>query len=1162
MRFSDRTWKNVRAAEGRRSARRARRRRSMIEGLEDRALMTTLFTPLNGAETVHDYGGPKLSSSSPGTPIYLIFWGSYWSTTAGQAQAAADENAIDPVLYNSSLLDGLQEYGTSNRAFFPTGTWAVFDYSNSGSTVSDAAIKSEVDYGISSLGLPDSDTYSNTGIYYVITAPGVTSSTYTTAGGYHSPEVTNVGGDPDTRYYGWLRNYSGTPSSQIDWFSYVLSHETMESFSDPAVNVNSGIIVTTINGEICDAEAQNYTAVLNGYQVQSFWSAAHQAYEISDGNSQTVTVNNGNLVVNGDQFGANYNDVVTVDLNSRGGVQVGLNGQIFSFMPGAINHVTVNTFGGSNATYIYNTSASAPVTVYDGGTTDNDYIGNGSNGVQGINGAIDLHNPSYYSNITIDDSANYFSSRSATLTNGYVSGLAPAPIYYNQGDLNSLYIKTGGAGDTISVNSTATNGVRFPYTQIDDTGGGSNTVNVYGTSGPIYLNGLNGFQNVYVGLGSTAAIGGFVDVYNGTSGYSYLSVDNSSSAAVQTVNMYNGRITGIAPATIYYNPNAVGSFYGGVNYLNVKGSNGGATYNVHDASNFYNYTDLNTGTGNDAVNVLGTTGSLYVVNTGGHDSTTVGSSGSMTGINGLVNVSGFAGSGDTYLYLDDSADAVGRAVDMYNGQITGIAPAPIYWAPTPTSSGGVTYLNVRGGTGGNTFNVHDTSNFYLYTDLSTGTGNDAVNVLATTGGLYDYNNGGHDNTTIGSAGSMTAINGLVDVYGAGDTYLYLDDSADATGGTVDMLNGQITGIAPATIYWAPTPTSSGGVTYLNVRGGTGGNTFNVHDTSNFYLYTDLSTGTGNDAVNVLATTGGLYVNNTGGNDTAVVGSNAPTTSGGVLSAVNGLIDVYGSGSIALTVDDSSDSAVRTAILTSSALNGLAPATIDYGSNVTSLTINGGSAANTYNVQGTLAGAATTLNTGAGDDAINVENAAAMLDDIQGALTVNGQGGIDTLVVNDSGQTTGMAYTLTGSTLTRTGMAGVTFGGVSSLILDLGSGNDTVTASAIPAFPATVNGGGGSDTLVGPNATSTWNITGSNAGNLGNLTFTAVQNLTGGTGDDTFRFGNGAGVSGIVNGGGGTDKLDYSAYTPPSPSTSPPARPLARAGSPTSCRSPAAPGPTP
>ena len=76
----------------------------------------------------------------------------------------------------------------------------------------------------------------------------------------------------------------------------------------------------------------------------------------------------------------------------------------------------------------------------------------------------------------------------------------------------------------------------------------------------------------------------------------------------------------------------------------------------------------------------------------------------------------------------------------------------------------------------------------------------------------------------------------------------------------------------------------------------------------------------------------------------------------------------------------------------------------------------------------------------------------------------------------------------------------------------------------------VNGQGGNNTLVGPNGNETWHVTGTNAGNVGGVSFSNVQNLTGGTGNDLFVFSNGKGVAGTINGGSGTNELDYAAYT--------------------------------
>jgi Ca2+-binding RTX toxin-like protein len=45
-----------------------------------------------------------------------------------------------------------------------------------------------------------------------------------------------------------------------------------------------------------------------------------------------------------------------------------------------------------------------------------------------------------------------------------------------------------------------------------------------------------------------------------------------------------------------------------------------------------------------------------------------------------------------------------------------------------------------------------------------------------------------------------------------------------------------------------------------------------------------------------------------------------------------------------------------------------------------------------------------------------------------------------------------------------------------------------------------------------------------------VAFTGFANLTGGSGNDTFLFANKATVSGVIDGGGGSNTLDYSAYT--------------------------------
>lgn len=76
--------------------------------------------------------------------------------------------------------------------------------------------------------------------------------------------------------------------------------------------------------------------------------------------------------------------------------------------------------------------------------------------------------------------------------------------------------------------------------------------------------------------------------------------------------------------------------------------------------------------------------------------------------------------------------------------------------------------------------------------------------------------------------------------------------------------------------------------------------------------------------------------------------------------------------------------------------------------------------------------------------------------------------------------------------------------------------------------ATVTGGTRSNTLVGPDQDNTWTITGANRGNLnGNIAFSGMQNLIGGAGADSFVIETSGRLTGKIDGGAGSNTLDYS-----------------------------------
>jgi len=95
----------------------------------------------------------------------------------------------------------------------------------------------------------------------------------------------------------------------------------------------------------------------------------------------------------------------------------------------------------------------------------------------------------------------------------------------------------------------------------------------------------------------------------------------------------------------------------------------------------------------------------------------------------------------------------------------------------------------------------------------------------------------------------------------------------------------------------------------------------------------------------------------------------------------------------------------------------------------------------------------------------------------------------------------------------------------------GAANDAFLLQSGGSVAGMLDGGGGANRLQGPDSDNSWQITGANAGMLGNLArFASIQNLIGGTANDRFAFQSGGTLAGTIDGGPGVNTLDYSAYT--------------------------------
>src|SRR5262249_37136653 len=147
---------------------------------------------------------------------------------------------------------------------------------------------------------------------------------------------------------------------------------------------------------------------------------------------------------------------------------------------------------------------------------------------------------------------------------------------------------------------------------------------------------------------------------------------------------------------------------------------------------------------------------------------------------------------------------------------------------------------------------------------------------------------------------------------------------------------------------------------------------------------------------------------------------------------------------------------------------------------------------------------------------------SLLLDLTGRLNINGPNSTNKIVINDSQNArSATAYTIDETSVTRRARSlpllftfAVTIsystGFGNSVELDTAKGGATIHDNGSNIFMDVV-AGSGVDTLTGPNLINSWGVTGLNQGTLPNLAFRGVENLVGGTNNDTFRFSDGARV---------------------------------------------------
>ena len=166
----------------------------------------------------------------------------------------------------------------------------------------------------------------------------------------------------------------------------------------------------------------------------------------------------------------------------------------------------------------------------------------------------------------------------------------------------------------------------------------------------------------------------------------------------------------------------------------------------------------------------------------------------------------------------------------------------------------------------------------------------------------------------------------------------------------------------------------------------------------------------------------------------------------------------------------------------------------------------------------------------GPNAATVFNVTAANKETISGITFSGFGYLVGGTANDS-----FVFSL-GASLT-----GSINGGTGTNTLDLSAFTKTITVnmststvtgvgSTFSSIQTFIGGSNATNAVTGPATGTTFNITALNTFNANGLNFSSFRKIVGGAGEDSFVLSDGAGLSSTIDGGAGTNWLDYSAYT--------------------------------
>ncbi|HTT07207.1 MAG TPA: hypothetical protein VMH34_00210, partial [Gammaproteobacteria bacterium] len=721
-----------------------------------------------------------------------------------------------------------------------------------------------------------------------------------------------------------------------------------------------------------------------------------------------------------------------------------------------------------------------------GGTGDDTFVfqNNGSLNRPGGGGGIDGGGAATQD--TIDISAISGKANTVDLTAGTISGVNGSSVTVLGGTFTNVTNFVGdNANDTLAVDS-GTNTFTISGSNSGDVGG-----TVTFTGFPNLTGGSGNDTFAFTGAGS---VDGDVEGEGGSntldySGYgSTITVTLTGPGSTSNAN-FAGTASGIGGSfddiSVLVGTNTGDTLIGDDNdsTWTINGSDAGTVTDGTSTMKYSQIANLTGGSGDDSF-VFTAAGSVSGTIDGGSQSTvdsvdysalatvTVDLAGGLSGAINIEQLIGGDSAGTTNFTLIDGNN----------------------WSITSHNSGTVDGIiftnwgNLTGTTGNDTFAFGPSGDLSGKIDGAAGTDSldysgygSAVTVTLTNNGTTD----GYQGTATAITGGFDNIDDLVGSGNAGDKLI-------GAGGAETFT---LTGTDAGNVFNGTNTLTFSQI--ANLDGGGGGDTLQGDDVANTWKISGADTG----SVTELSGTFKNFANLTGGSDD----DSFQFTGGNVTGAIDGgtggtdTLDYSGNGGVAVTVTLAGPGSF-------------------------------------HGFTGTASSVGTTF------------------DDIDNLV---GSSKNDTLIGTNNNDT----WSITGAD--KGDVNGFTFSSIENLTG--GTGNDTFQFFAGGTITGNVDGGGGTDTadysndpsartvsitsvlnmedfignnsnqtLLGSNTTNTWTIDNSNSGTFfdgtNTSTFSGFPNLTGGTANDTFNVINFGSVTGVLNGGTGTNNLDLTGVT--------------------------------